>query len=402
MSIERSDIDNYGARNSNKDSYKNRTFDGKRTTKDEYTGKNVYYSSNGHYTTKTTSNVDHVVPIDKLIKRYENELSKEDLSRLANADSNLAITAEKLNKSKSNMNNTEYLAKQFRKGTPEELKTSAKMVKSQVVAEANIQYEVATMRTAQAVNKGVEAGTMALMASSVNNLAKIATGDISLDEALEDIAKTGAGVFATTVSIDLAQKAVSDIVRSCGNTTVANSILATNLPIAELSLIYMVGETAFKFINDEITAEECMQAILLNGAGALAYSIGLALGGAGGAIMATAVVTAISNTVVTYKINRKIDNAKRAQIDKITSEALAVLSEQKEVLTNLSKEKTLEMKNKFDLGFENIINSALTNDVNGVNDGLSLILCIFNKDTKFKTLDEFNDFFDDENSVFVL
>ena len=103
--IKRQDIDDFGKRNSNKDSYKNRYFDGKRSAIDEYTGERVFYSSKGHYTTKKTANVDHIVPLDQLIKQYGNEISKSDLKRIANADSIFAITNEALNSAKSKSKN---------------------------------------------------------------------------------------------------------------------------------------------------------------------------------------------------------------------------------------------------------------------------------------------------------
>lgn len=112
--VTRAQVDNPYQRNIGADSYKNRQFDGGRVAVDQYTGKNVYYSERGiqktrndprHYTTKTTSNIDHVTPIDVLIERYGDSVPTEDLKRIANADYNLVLTNEALNKQKGGLTN---------------------------------------------------------------------------------------------------------------------------------------------------------------------------------------------------------------------------------------------------------------------------------------------------------
>lgn len=84
--ISREDIDDYYQRNVKKDSCKNRLFDGKWTTLDEYTGETLYYSAKGinatsdqgsHFSTAKIANVDHIVPIDQLIEKHGNSINKD-------------------------------------------------------------------------------------------------------------------------------------------------------------------------------------------------------------------------------------------------------------------------------------------------------------------------------------
>ncbi|MBP3887728.1 MAG: hypothetical protein J6F30_08790, partial [Cellulosilyticum sp.] len=153
----RQDIDDYARRNTKKDSYKNRVFDGKRTTFDEYTGEKLYYSSKGqasigsqrHFTTKTTANVDHVVPLDQIKNKYSGKVSKAQLKRIANSDHNLAVTSESLNKSKSNMSNHEYLYKQLKKGTPESITTTYNMLHKEIVASITMSADVNITRVSE-------------------------------------------------------------------------------------------------------------------------------------------------------------------------------------------------------------------------------------------------------------
>ncbi|GHV48142.1 hypothetical protein FACS1894204_12210 [Synergistales bacterium] len=142
--VKRSDIDDIGRRNNNKDSYKNRVFNGARTTQDEYTGGTVFYSKNGansnvldkrierHYTPETTSNVDHVQPLARLEEKYKGRLSTEEIKELANQDYNYAVTNERLNKSKGDLSNHEYIVRQIIKGEPENAITTFNMLKSEL------------------------------------------------------------------------------------------------------------------------------------------------------------------------------------------------------------------------------------------------------------------------------
>ena len=152
--IERSQVDNPYQRNLSPDSFKNRSFDGGRITTDAYTGKQVYYSANGvsrsgndarHYTTKTTSNVDHVTPIDVLIERYGDKIPVEDLKIIANSDYNLAITNEALNKQKGGMTNLEFLLQQLKNGTPENAETTIRMLSAQLKSETNIKVDISEL-----------------------------------------------------------------------------------------------------------------------------------------------------------------------------------------------------------------------------------------------------------------
>ena len=110
----RSQLDNPYRRNTAPNSFKNRQFNGYRVATDQYTGKKIYYSRVGadsskgaprHFTTQTTSNVDHIQPIDVFNKRYSSQLSAEDARRILNSDCNLALTNEALNKAKNNSTN---------------------------------------------------------------------------------------------------------------------------------------------------------------------------------------------------------------------------------------------------------------------------------------------------------
>lgn len=419
--IKRQDIDDFGKRNSNKDSYKNRYFDGKRSAIDEYTGERVFYSSKGHYTTKTTANIDHVIPIDQLTKRYGKDVSKAELKSIANSDYNLATTSEALNKAKSNMSNHEYLWKKLKNGDPEDFTTTYNMLHKEASSETAVFARVKTSKIStkvkkltknnidfnpsKSVGKVVNAGTasalIALTISSCNNLAQIAAGEKSIGEAVKDIAFDSGSSFVSSAGVSLMQDGVVNICKEYASKDIAKFV-AQDLPIAEITTAVMVGRSVLRCLNGEITEEECATEIILNGAGYFAFKIGMLCGGPAGAVVASLIVSQISATVLKYQQEKKIAAKRMAQFNRIVSDALIALEKQKNILADFREKEREKLAKAFNTGFEYIQLSILQNNVDGITDGLNCILSVFNEKCAFQSLDEFNDFFDNEEAVLVL
>lgn len=419
--IKRQDIDDFGKRNSNKDSYKNRYFDGKRSAIDEYTGERVFYSSKGHYTTKTTANIDHVIPIDQLTKRYGKDVSRAELKSITNSDYNLATTSEALNKAKSNMSNHEYLWKKLKNGDPEDFTTTYNMLHKEASSETAVFASVKTSKIStkvkkltknnidfnpsKSVGKAVNAGTasalIALTISSCNNLAQIAAGEKSIGEAVKDIAFDSGSSFVSSAGVSLMQDGVVNICKEYASKDIAKFV-AQDLPIAEITTAVMVGRSVLRCLDGEITEEECATEIILNGAGYFAFKIGMLCGGPAGAVVASLIVSQISATVLKYQQEKKIAAKRMAQFNRIVSDALIALEKQKDILADFREKEREKLAKAFNTGFEYIQISILQNNVDGITDGLNCILSVFNEKCTFQSLDEFNEFFDDENAVLVL
>lgn len=419
--IKRQDIDDFGKRNSNKDSYKNRYFDGKRSAIDEYTGERVFYSSKGHYTTKTTANIDHVIPIDQLTKRYGKDVSRAELKSIANSDYNLATTSEALNKAKSNMSNHEYLWKKLKNGDPEDFTTTYNMLHKEASSETAVFASVKTSKIStkvkkltknnidfnpsKSVGKAVNAGTasalIALTISSCNNLAQIAAGEKSIGEAVKDIDFDSGSSFVSSAGVSLMQDGVVNICKEYASKDIAKFV-AQDLPIAEITTAVMVGRSVLRCLDGEITEEECATEIILNGAGYFAFKIGMLCGGPAGAVVASLIVSQISATVLKYQQEKKIAAKRMAQFNRIVSDALIALEKQKDILADFREKEREKLAKAFNTGFEYIQISILQNNVDGITDGLNCILSVFNEKCTFQSLDEFNEFFDDENAVLVL
>ncbi len=107
--------------------------------------------------------------------------------------------------------------------------------------------------------------------------------------------------------------------------------LNRDLTIAEITMI-MVGNSIIQYINEDITAEECVTEILLNGAGTIVYQLGLIAGGSLGVIIITIIVSQISKTALEYRQFQKINMEKENQINTIGRESLIEMEYQRRKL----------------------------------------------------------------------
>lgn len=253
----------------------------------------------------------------------------------------------------------------------------------------------------KAVNAGTASALIALTISSCNNLAQIAAGEKSIGEAVKDIAFDSGSSFVSSAGVSLMQDGVVNICKEYASKDIAKFV-AQDLPIAEITTAVMVGRSVLRCLNGEITEEECATEIILNGAGYFAFKIGMLCGGPAGAVVASLIVSQISATVLKYQQEKKIAAKRMAQFNRIVSDALIALEKQKNILADFREKEREKLAKAFNTGFEYIQLSILQNNVDGITDGLNCILSVFNEKCAFQSLDEFNDFFDNEEAVLVL
>ena len=446
--LKRSDIDMPSVRNTNKNSYKNRKFNGRRSTVDEYTGNVVFYSQKAegakgkprHYTTERTANVDHVIPIEVLKKRYGDNLTKEQYRILANSDYNLRITNERLNKQKQDKTNIQYLISELKKDKNDRDDITLRKAFNMVIAEGEAEIKsrpiAGGMQAANttekiikdvpidvlkknagdisgAIGEGTEEAIVALMVSAVNNIYAIGRGEKSVAQGAKDIAVDCGGSFASRTGIKLTQSTVSKIASKCGQKELAELALK-ELPIGEISFIITTSHSVVQMISGEISQEECVCQLLTEGIGSLAFMIGNAtpLGPIGGAVLSIVVTnvvgsicTAAMKVIKGCKLSEKERRLSEKQIGmyiNIANDALEEMEKQRAVLKKAVTDEFDRWDESFETGFDMIYTSVLTNNAEDVALGLDTILSVFDRECAFKTIEEFNDFFDDPDAVFTL
>ena len=98
--------------------YKEKKFNGKKSTQDEYSKKKIYKQNKPNakrkHSTSTLSEVDHVVTLSTIKTRYA-DLTPEQQKKIANMYTNYALTNTHLNRSKRNLENHEYIERELKK-----------------------------------------------------------------------------------------------------------------------------------------------------------------------------------------------------------------------------------------------------------------------------------------------
>ena len=143
--------------------YKEKQRHGEKKIKDEYTEKdNLYVSQNNmpdNYNDEThrkQAQPDHIVPLKQLHEQYKHNYALEDsdLKRIANSESNLAITSAEINQVKRDMTNKQYIEWMDEHGKPLDENTKKIMLQKQKEATKSIESDVNKTVAKNLVGKG--------------------------------------------------------------------------------------------------------------------------------------------------------------------------------------------------------------------------------------------------------
>lgn len=143
--------------------YKEKQRHGEKKIKDEYMGKdNLYVSQNNmpdNYNDEThrkQAQPDHIVPLKQLHEQYKHNyaLDDSDLKRIANSESNLAITSAEINQVKRDMTNKQYIEWMDEHGKPLDENTKKIMLQKQKEATKSIESDVNKTFAKNLVGKG--------------------------------------------------------------------------------------------------------------------------------------------------------------------------------------------------------------------------------------------------------
>ena len=445
--IMRKDIDDPYRRNLAKDSYRMRAFGDKRSTADEYSGERIFISikkkdSIPHHVTSKKAQVDHVVPIDTLIKENaqaikKGYLTKEELREIANNDNNLAVTSHRINESKKQKSNFEYLVYKMKKGEPENITTTVNMLAAQARSRAYIDTALFVKKQGGIVSDnmsalgskgekigteirnftdnssklaaggmaaGVDAGFTSAIVSGVRNIVKVANGKKSLKEAGKDIAQdTGTAFVVGSGAYGLTQ----------GKKALARATSVQALEKISINQAVIVATTALtimRYADGDISGSEAVEDIAMTGAGLyIVETVGGLVGGPAGVIAGSLVLAAVQESInvckrfiIDYKVEKKQRQHYIAKFNRIYAETESLLSAQKKELEAIFSEYRKNFDEKADGGFQKMLLSALEGDARGIAEGISILMEPFSRKVCFADEKQFDDFFYDEDAVLKL
>lgn len=416
--------------------FRDAQFGDKQTIKDPYTGEtlhkstkaaqNKYGKNRANYHTAQT---DHTIPIETVYDKTRNNVFIDDngIKKIVNIEKNYKEINGHLNQSKGSKSNIKTILKN------KDLSTSTKknMIQEQVKAEIAVDKEI-TKETLKGANKvgfesamqGIKIGTII---STAQNATALAKGEEDFEEFVynigTDVARTGVTTYSMAIinkSIEGATRAAADKIKDKTEKTILKKAgekvgggllkVANGNAIGEIVNITMeVGKSMKLYLDGDLDEAELIDNLSEKGSGmaiALATTVafeeivqlsGMAAGIAGvvvstvGYMVGTAIYNQVKNKAI--KIAELDEN-----IEKYNNLAEQIKNYRQELERNLEQ---LQNKNtqKLMKSFKQIEQSILNNDVATFTNSLNDICNVFGKEVKFKTDQEFVDFWNDPDMV---
>ncbi|MEK5166623.1 hypothetical protein NYE69_30400 [Paenibacillus sp. FSL R5-0527] len=403
--------------------FKQSQFNGKKTLKDHYTGNTLHIDSgaakNKHGLkayTRHTADTDHIVPVETLHSQLKNNpyLSDNDVKAIANMKQNLRVTSGKYNRSKSAKSNIEVaLNGKSDINLMGRTKVVADDIKARTVTGAlTSALTVKNVNTlfAEGIKGSLEASAIPLAIMGVQNLVLVAKGEKKLEDAIKDVGKGTALSAATGGFINVASTGLSALSNSSAKWL--QTIGRSNVAAQTVAVSILVKDSLVSYIHGEIDGRQFMEQIGEKGVSMVAGVQGAIIGQMlipvpyVGAFVGSMVVSAVCVEVYKYAIKLKkaykpLKNLE-AKIEALAISALDEMEVQRNHLKDCIGQEYDRWEDEFNSAFDAMISAALNDDVNEVTNSFDQILSIFGENVAFKSFEEFEQFFMDENAVLKL
>lgn len=400
--------------------FKNEYFNGYKVKRDYYTGETVHFSSKAakakygakNYT-KHSADVDHIIPQKKVYDSLRNNpfLSDCDVNRIANDSSNYRMTTSKFNRQKRDSSN---LKMAFDNEADFSLSARGKMMFDHTKANHVYRVNVTKTTLTNASNEfiegarcGVQDAIIPLVVSSVNYMILVANDEKELDEAVKELSKLTGTVALTGGATKVLTTGTQRLILSSGN-QVFKKIMDSNQVTQIVAASLLVKDTIFQLINGDIDDQEFLEQVGKQGAMMIAGTVGAAagsllipipvVGSMVGSIITSIVCGEVFNTLKSLKEHEKKADA----VTKLASEALAEMERQRKKLEQIIETELKAFDESITKGFYQLSEALKINDMELFANGLNTILSNFDRTVLFENLQEFNDFFDNDELELVL
>lgn len=414
----------YYDNDSAKKAYKKELFNGKKTIKDPVTGKtlhiehvkakSMYKAQSGSKAwAQHAAETDHVISLKQghEVLKGNPFLSDEDVKEILNDKRyNYIVKSKSLNASKQAKSDIGMAL--TAKDMP--MESRANLIAGQGKAVAGVAAHATVLTTKNISNEFSNGAANALQASAVpvlvegvHNLYLVANGEKEFSEAAKDMGRLTSGVAISGGATQILTTGANNMLRNSSKEALQK--LADSNQITQIITVALIlKDSVVKYVNGEIDGEEFFNEVGEKGVGLLSGAIGSIIGQAlipipiVGAFIGSVVISTACTAIYREYSSLNEHKEKLKKVDIITSQALSEMERQRNVLKSMVGEKYEQWDKQFNLGFEQINKAMLNNDVSSISDGLNNILAVFNKSINFKTYEEFDEFFMDDNSVLKL
>ncbi len=398
----------------NRKHYKENCFGDKKTITDSLTGEILHKShvaarkkyqreSDSTSWTKHAFETDHIISLKKghQLLKYNSILFDENVKTILNDPSNYRETSKAYNIAKGERSDFSMFHSLPPKGKIQIVKDNIKAVSKITSSSTKITIKNIGSELQKQDDFFAEAG-ISLMSKGVSQLIQVANGEKSFEDAADEINN-----FVTEKILVKGSKKVSDIILK--NLSNSNVIFKTDdtFTSSMFSLETILKDYTLKYLNGSIDEMQYFRLISTDGISLFKNVIKSASTLTSlptitpfiAPIIISRVCSGLCNLYQSAAREKTMQKQKMRNYHNLANYALREMDRQREMLKQSFVNKAKRWDETAEEGFSKIINSSLQFDAEGMSDGMQEILSLFQKDVRFQTKKEFNEFFMDESNV---
>ena len=293
---------------------------------------------------KHLAETDHVIPAKRVVDKLQSKpfLTETDTRDITNNDDNLQIVSRSFNNAKRSRMNREFVEDEnYLKHKDIDISKRGKSnaIRREEMAEKSIQKQVKATTVKNVVQTYHEAGklgaqyagTTALTVSGIRNIVSVMQGEKDIGDAIIDVAKDGGQAAATGYVVGGTSTIITRYL-STSSSDLIKALSEANVPAKVISAVAIAGGTVCKYLNGEITTQECILALGENAVNFAAASYGMAVGQALIPIpVVGAAVGALVGSILTGELyNNLINKLKMEELEH--QERLRIIAECKKAV----------------------------------------------------------------------
>lgn len=396
---------------------------------DEYTGKELKLTiqeAKIKYGEKWADHVaegDHIHPLKKVVEENKNNpwLTNEDIKEIANSKENMQNISRTFNNAKRDRTNKEFVNdKEYlkNKGIKLSEENKIKAIETGEKAHKFIKQEMRKRTVKNTILYGHNAGM---------NIAKHSAGTSATISTILNIVdvincKKTAKEAAKDVSIITTKAAVTGYVFGGGGGVISHSLSYSksdfiralsnsNVPSKVITAVMTTGDIAKKYVNGEISTQECILELGERGlnvaTAGYSMAVGQALipipivGGAVGALVGSVLTSKYYNSLISDLKNKELAHKERLKIMAECKEAEREVRAFRKELQVYLDNYFYDYKSCFDEALSEIEISFKTENANGVISGANKITRKLGGKIYYNNVKEFKTFLDsDEVDIF--
>lgn len=283
------------------------------------------------------------------------------------------------------------------------LKKSSQSTKDAMFARKHPNLSTAKDVAVVSHRAGAEAAQTAVLVggsvSIVQNLVRMAKGEIGADAAAKNVAKDTAGAVAVGYGTGFAGAALKGAMQNAGS-KIVRQLSKTNLPGVTVTVAVDSAKTMGRYFSGEITGLECFEELGAQGTGMLSSAlftlVGQAaipipvVGGMIGGMVGYAVASASYGMLLASMKDAELAREERIQIERVCEEHIQMIRTYRLELEQTIKECLRSNMQIFHDSFVCIKESFAIGDVDGFISGANAISEALGRDAQFKNMKEFD------------